>query len=128
MNRLMLPSLETLLVLPRVMRTGLAVLLTAFVRTVLTTGLALLLMVTAIPGGTLLAEAAPAPSTAQSAPSSSPAAEAESEGGLLDNIREKLNLDEPLPESTKLFFKQVQGEDVEVEEPRPSGKDNQPLQ
>ena len=51
-----------------------------------------------------------------------------SEGGLFDTIREKLNLDEPLPESTKLFFKQVQGEDVEVEEPRPSGKGNTPLQ
>jgi hypothetical protein len=39
-----------------------------------------------------------------------------------DNIREKLNLDQPLPESTKDFFKQVQGEDVVIEEPRPSGK------
>jgi hypothetical protein len=41
---------------------------------------------------------------------------------VADNIREKLNLDQPLPESTKDFFKQVQGEDVVVEEPRPSGK------
>ena len=65
-----------------------------------------------------------APSKAQSAPKEA----ANSEGGLIDNIREKLNLDEPLPESTKLFFKQVQGEDVEVEEPRPSGKGNNPMQ
>jgi hypothetical protein len=39
-----------------------------------------------------------------------------------ENVREKLNLDQPLPESTKDFLKQVQGEDVTVEEPRPSGK------
>ncbi len=37
-------------------------------------------------------------------------------------VREKLNLDEPLPESTRDFIKQVQGEDVKVEEPRPFGK------
>ncbi|MDX2214383.1 MAG: hypothetical protein SFY66_13920 [Oculatellaceae cyanobacterium bins.114] len=43
-------------------------------------------------------------------------------GGLLENVREKLNLDEPLPESTKDFFKQIKGEPVEIEEPRPSGK------
>lgn len=39
-----------------------------------------------------------------------------------DTVRERLNLDQPLPESTKDFFKQVRGEDVTVEEPRPSGK------
>lgn len=39
-----------------------------------------------------------------------------------DTVRERLNLDQPLPESTKDFLKQVQGEDVRVEEPRPSGK------
>ena len=46
--------------------------------------------------------------------------------GLFSNVKEKLNLDEPLPNSTKAFFKQVQGEDVEVEEPRPSGKGEAP--
>ncbi|MBW4541274.1 MAG: hypothetical protein KME43_19365 [Myxacorys chilensis ATA2-1-KO14] len=47
-----------------------------------------------------------------------------SSGGLVESVKdtaetvkEKLNLDEPLPESTKLFFKQVQGEDVKVKEP-----------
>lgn len=39
-----------------------------------------------------------------------------------DTVRERLNLDQPLPESTKDFFKQVRGEDVKVEEPRPFGK------
>lgn len=47
-------------------------------------------------------------------------------GGSLKNaaetVRERLNLDQPLPESTKDFFKQVRGEDVKVEEPRPFGK------
>ncbi|MGI0485260.1 hypothetical protein ACN4EK_07470 [Pantanalinema rosaneae CENA516] len=48
-------------------------------------------------------------------------------GGLLDTVREKLNLDEPLPEGTKAFFKQVRGEDVEVQEQIPSGKGEEPL-
>jgi len=39
-----------------------------------------------------------------------------------ENVKEKLNLDEPLPEGTKKFFKQVQGEDVEINEPKPFGK------
>lgn len=52
----------------------------------------------------------------------------DSEGGLFENIKEKLNLDEPLPESTKDFFKQVQGEDVQVEEPRPSGKGHEAIE
>lgn len=39
-----------------------------------------------------------------------------------ETVREKLNLDEPLPESTRDFFKQIRGEKVRVEEPRPSGK------
>ncbi|GAB4385260.1 MAG: hypothetical protein Kow00121_49970 [Elainellaceae cyanobacterium] len=39
-----------------------------------------------------------------------------------DTVREKLNLDEPLPESTRDFIKQVKGEDVDIEEPRPFGK------
>lgn len=43
-----------------------------------------------------------------------------------ENVKEKLNLDQPLPESTKAFFKQVKGEDVTVEEPRPSGKGGTP--
>lgn len=57
----------------------------------------------------------------------------ENEDGLVesikdtaDNVREKLNLDQPLPESTKAFFKQVKGEDVTVEEPRPFGKGGSP--
>ncbi|MBD2459765.1 hypothetical protein H6G89_01795 [Oscillatoria sp. FACHB-1407] len=49
-------------------------------------------------------------------------ADGDNAGGLLENVREKLNLDQPLPESTKDFFKQIKGEDVEIEEPRPSGK------
>lgn len=53
-------------------------------------------------------------------------AEVEGEGGVIDNIREKLNLDEPIPEGTKLFLQQIQGEDVEVDEPHPSGKSGHP--
>lgn len=55
-------------------------------------------------------------------------------GGLIDsiqegaeNVKEKLNLDEPLPEGTKLFFKQLKGENVKVEEPKPGGKGEEPL-
>lgn len=44
-----------------------------------------------------------------------------------ENVKEKLNLDEPLPEGTKLFFKQLKGEDVEVNEPKPGGKGEEPL-
>ena len=50
-------------------------------------------------------------------------------GGLVDSIqegaetvKEKLNLNQPLPESTKLFFKQIKGEDVEFKDPVPSDK------
>jgi len=50
----------------------------------------------------------------------------DSGGSLIDTVREKLNLDEPLPQSTKTFIKQVQGEDVQAEEPRPSGKGETP--
>lgn len=39
-----------------------------------------------------------------------------------DTVREKLNLDEPLPEGTRDFFRQIRGEDVDIEEPRPFGK------
>ena len=39
-----------------------------------------------------------------------------------ETVREKLNLDEPLPESTRDFIKQIKGEPVTIEEPRPSGK------
>jgi hypothetical protein len=46
--------------------------------------------------------------------------------GAAENVREKLNLDEPLPESTKDFFKQIRGEDVTIEEPRPFGKGQEP--
>lgn len=59
----------------------------------------------------------------------------EAGGGVVDSlkntaetVREKLNLDEPLPDSTKAFFKQVQGKDVQVEEPRPSGKGQEALE
>jgi hypothetical protein len=38
--------------------------------------------------------------------------------GIADSIREKLNLDEPTPSSTKKFFKQVQGKDANVVEPK----------
>ena len=47
---------------------------------------------------------------------------AESLKDAADTVREKLNLDEPLPESTKDFFKQIRGEEVTIEEPRPFGK------
>lgn len=54
-------------------------------------------------------------------------------GGLADSIqegaetvKEKLNLDQPLPESTKLFFKQLRGEDVEFKDPVPSDKGREP--
>lgn len=36
-----------------------------------------------------------------------------------DSPQDKLNLDEPIPASTKKFFKQIQGEDVEVKEEMP---------
>lgn len=39
-----------------------------------------------------------------------------------ETVREKLNLDEPLPEGTRDFFKQIRGEEVQIEEPRPFGK------
>lgn len=45
-----------------------------------------------------------------------------------ETIKEKLNLDEPLPQSTKTFIKQVQGEDVEAVEPRPSGKGSEAME
>lgn len=48
-------------------------------------------------------------------------------GGLIDTVREKLNLDEPLPQGTKAFFKQVQGKDVQVKEQIPAGKGEEPL-
>jgi hypothetical protein len=44
----------------------------------------------------------------------------ESLKGTAENVRDKLNLDQPLPESTKKFFKQVQGEDVDIHEQAPS--------
>lgn len=47
--------------------------------------------------------------------------------GLAETVREKLNLNEPLPQGTKLFFKQIQGKDVKVEEPKPGGKGQEPL-
>jgi hypothetical protein len=42
-------------------------------------------------------------------------------------VREKLNLDEPLPQGTKSFMKQLQGENVQVEEPKPGDKGGAPL-
>lgn len=58
---------------------------------------------------------------------------AQAEGGFAESIqegaetiKEKLNLDEPLPQGTKLFFKQIKGEDVEVAEPKPGGKGEEP--
>ena len=38
------------------------------------------------------------------------------------SIGEKLNLGEPVPDSTKKFFKQVQGEEVETTEEMPPGR------
>lgn len=43
-----------------------------------------------------------------------------------ETVKEKLNLDQPLPESTKLFFKQLRGEDVEFKDPVPSDKGREP--
>lgn len=37
--------------------------------------------------------------------------------GIVENIREKLNLDEPTPPSTKKFFKQVEDKVDDVVEP-----------
>ncbi len=58
----------------------------------------------------------------------------QSSGGLVESlkdkaetVREKLNLDEPLPQGTKLFIKQLQGKDVKVEEPKPGDKGGAPL-
>jgi hypothetical protein len=45
-----------------------------------------------------------------------------------ETVKEKLNLDEPLPPSTKTFIKQVQGEDVQPVEPRPSGKGSEAME
>lgn len=74
------------------------------------------------------AQAAPNPVEARTH-QTSPEPVRGAEGGLVESVkdtaetvREKLNLDQPLPESTKDFFKQVQGEDVEVEEHLPPGK------
>lgn len=43
-----------------------------------------------------------------------------------NTVREKLNLDEPLPQGTKTFFKQLRGEDVKVEEPKPFNAEQEP--
>jgi hypothetical protein len=43
-----------------------------------------------------------------------------------DTVREKLNLDEPLPQGTKTFLRQIKGEDVEVQEPKPFGAGKEP--
>ncbi len=99
--------------------------LTAFLAGLTVFTVAIGLFGAASPAQAASAQTSAAPMTqneAQSAPA------ADQTEGLLDNIREKLNLDEPLPESTKLFFKQIQGEDVEVEEPHPSGKGDSPNQ
>lgn len=45
--------------------------------------------------------------------------EAGAESSLMQNVREKLNLDEPLPEDTKKFFRQVQGKEPIENESRP---------
>jgi hypothetical protein len=66
-------------------------------------------------------------------PEQAKAKAAEAEEGLIGSlkdtagtIREKLNLDEPIPETTKTSLKQLKGEDVTVKEPRPSGKGQEP--
>jgi hypothetical protein len=43
-----------------------------------------------------------------------------------ETVKEKLNLDQPLPESTQLFFKQIRGEDVEFKDPVPSNDVREP--
>ncbi len=40
----------------------------------------------------------------------------QAEASAPQSIQEKLNIGEPVPESTKKFFKQVQGEEVETNE------------
>lgn len=107
-------------------------------------GLAILLSVTFSPLGSLPAQAAPTTPEATEYqvdhsdshirinPGSSQSANPKGEGvveSLQDagkSVRDKLNLNEPLPEGTKAFFKQVRGEDVTVDEPRPSGKGQTP--
>lgn len=44
--------------------------------------------------------------------------------GAADNIREKLNLDEPLPKSTKDFLNQVEGKVEQVTKPITKGSKN----
>lgn len=87
----------------------------------------------------LQAQAAPITSGAN-ASQTQPQAKAQAEGkagassgGLVESVKdtaetvkEKLNLDEPLPEGTKIFFKQIQGEDVKVEEPALNGQGETP--
>jgi hypothetical protein len=94
-------------------------------------------------GGALPAQAALTPDTKSYAVNHSPTqtplgvehSKADQAGsGLVESlkdtaetVREKLNLDEPLPQGTKLFIKQLQGEDVQVNEPKPGGKGEEPL-
>lgn len=87
-------------------------------------------------GNALQAQAAPAGAGVDEIRANAEQARGKAEsagGGLVESlketaetVKEKLNLDEPVPDSTKAFLKQVQGEDVEVEEPRPSGKGEVP--
>jgi hypothetical protein len=43
-----------------------------------------------------------------------------SEQSADENVREKLNLDEPIPESTKKFFKQIQGKEPIIDKTEPT--------
>lgn len=47
------------------------------------------------------------------------------EGGIVDNIREKLNLDQPIAPSTKKFIESVKGKTDEVKTPAREALENQ---
>ena len=94
--------------------------------------LGLILFVSAALGQFTTPQAFAATTTPEASSYQVPQQEKESGGNPLQNaaetIKEKLNLDEPLPPSTKTFIKQVQGEDVEAVEPRPSGKGSEAME
>jgi hypothetical protein len=46
----------------------------------------------------------------------------QAEASAPQSLGDKLNIGEPVPESTKKFFKQIQGEEVETTEEMPPGK------
>ena len=97
--------------------------------------LGLILFVSAAFGQLTTPQAFAATTTPEASSYQGPEQGKETGGGFLDSlkdtaetVKEKLNLDEPLPPSTKTFIKQVQGEDVEAVEPRPSGKGSEAME